>query len=306
MRKLILGLLVIGLLPACVSKKKFQEIELAREGVMIEADDVRKKLTVCEEDNSKLLDQINELKGQVRKSELDLESEKGRRSMLEQELDYQKKTNTNLLDRLSDLSIISKTGAESIKQSLEAINEQNKYIKDLTGEIQVKDSINLALVMNLKRSLADINDEDVSIEVKKGVVYISISDRMLFKSGSSGITSQAEIVLGKIAKVLNDQRQLEILVEGHTDNVPIAGDCVTDNWDLSVKRATTVVRTLQRKYGVDPSRMTAGGRAEYVPKASNENSDGRSLNRRTEIIVLPQLDQFFKLLEAPSPTTEGN
>jgi chemotaxis protein MotB len=289
-----------------VSKKKFQEIELAREGVMIEADDVRKKLTVCEEDNSKLLDQIMELKGQIRKSELDLESEKGRRSMVEQELDYQRKTNTNLLDRLSDLSIISKTGAESIKQSLEAINEQNKYIKDLTGEIQVKDSINLALVMNLKRSLADINDEDVTIEVKKGVVYISISDRMLFKSGSSGITAQAEIVLGKIAKVLNDQRQLEILVEGHTDNVPIAGDCVTDNWDLSVKRATTVVRTLQRKYGVDPSRMTAGGRAEYVPKASNENSGGRSLNRRTEIIVLPQLDQFFKLLEVPGPTTEGN
>jgi len=306
MRKLILGLLVIGLLPSCVSKKKFQEIELAREGVMIEADDVRKKLTVCEEDNSKLLDQIMELKGQIRKSELDLESEKGRRSMVEQELDYQRKTNTNLLDRLSDLSIISKTGAESIKQSLEAINEQNKYIKDLTGEIQVKDSINLALVMNLKRSLADINDEDVTIEVKKGVVYISISDRMLFKSGSSGITAQAEIVLGKIAKVLNDQRQLEILVEGHTDNVPIAGDCVTDNWDLSVKRATTVVRTLQRKYGVDPSRMTAGGRAEYVPKASNENSGGRSLNRRTEIIVLPQLDQFFKLLEVPGPTTEGN
>jgi chemotaxis protein MotB len=289
-----------------VSKKKFQEIELAREGVMIEADDVRKKLTVCEEDNSKLLDQINELKGQIRKSELDLENEKGRRSMVEQELDYQKKTNTNLLDRLSDLSIISKTGAESIKQSLEAINEQNKYIKDLTGEIQVKDSINLALVMNLKRSLADINDEDVTIEVKKGVVYISISDRMLFKSGSSGITSQAEIVLGKIAKVLNDQKQLEILVEGHTDNVPIAGECVTDNWDLSVKRATTVVRTLQKKYGVDPGRMTAGGRAEYVPKASNENSGGRSMNRRTEIIVLPQLDQFFKLLEVPNPTTEGN
>lgn len=301
MRNAIIVIMVIGLLPSCVSKKKFQELELAREGVVLETEDVRKKLSVCEEDNATLLNQINDLQGQLKKSQLDLENEKGKRSMVEGELEYQRKTNNNLLDRLSDLSIISKTGAESIQKSLEAINEQSKYIKDLTSEIQYKDSVNLALVMNLKRSLADINDEDVTIEVKKGVVYISISDRLLFRSGSSNITPQAEVVLSKIARVLNDQKQLEILVEGHTDDVPIARDCVTDNWDLSVKRATTVVRTLQQKYGVDPARMTAGGRAEYVPKASNTTSEGKSINRRTEIIVLPQLDQFFQLLEVEVP-----
>lgn len=300
MRKLIIGLLVIGILPSCVSKKKFQEMEMAREGVMMELDEARKKLITCEEDNTRLIGEINELKGKLARGEMQLENEMDKLRRLEEELEYQKKTNTNLLDRMSDLSIISKSGAESIKQSLEAINEQSKYIKDLTSEIQLKDSLNLALVMNLKRSLADVNDEDVIVEVKKGVVYISISDRMLFRSGSAVITSRAEEVLGKIAQVINDRKELEILVEGHTDNVPISTDCMKDNWDLSVKRATSVVRALQTKYNVDPARMTAGGRSEYIPKASNATSEGRSLNRRTEIIVLPQLDQFFKLLEAPT------
>jgi chemotaxis protein MotB len=120
---------------------------------------------------------------------------------------------------------------------------------------------------------------------------------MLFKSGSADIQPQAETVLNKIAKVINDYKELEILVEGHTDNVPISNTCMSDNWDLSVKRATSVVRTLQKKYGVQPQRMTAGGRSEYVPKATNTTEDGRRSNRRTEIVVLPDLDQFFQLLE---------
>ncbi|MEO1715010.1 MAG: flagellar motor protein MotB, partial [Bacteroidota bacterium] len=179
---------------------------------------------------------------------------------------------------------------------LEAISDQNKYIQGLNASIQQKDSLNLALVMNLKRSLADVNDEDVTVEVKKGVVYISLSDKMLFRSGSSTISSKADDVLSKIAQVVNDHSDFDILVEGHTDNVPISSGCVKDNWDLSVDRATAVVRALQTKYNVDPARMTAGGRSEYVPKADNESLEGRSSNRRTEIIVLPKLDQFFELL----------
>ena len=208
-------------------------------------------------------------------------------------------SNTNLLNRLSDLSVVSKFGAESIKKSLEALNEQNTYIKNLTGSMQRKDSLNLALVMNLKRSLDDFDDEDISIEVKKGVVYVSISDRMLFKSGSYSINESAQVVIGKIAKIVNDHKELDILIEGHTDKVPIHTDCIEDNWDLSTKRATAIVRLMQTKFNVQPERMTAGGRSEYVPKATNETSEGRASNRRTEIIILPKLDQFFNLLTPP-------
>jgi chemotaxis protein MotB len=150
--------------------------------------------------------------------------------------------------------------------------------------------------MTLKRSLADINDEDVTVEVKKGVVYISISDKMLFQSGSAMINPKAEVVLEKVSRVVNDHKELDILVEGHTDNVPIATGCITDNWDLSAKRATSVVRLLQSKFGISPERMTAGGRSEYVPKLPNTSDAGRKVNRRTEIIVLPKLDQFFQML----------
>jgi chemotaxis protein MotB len=201
---------------------------------------------------------------------------------------------------MSELSIVSKAGADNIKKSLEALNEQSRYIKDLNSSVRRKDSTNLALVMNLKRSLSDINDEDVSVEVKKGVVYISISDKLLFKSGSAEINQKAEAVLEKVAKVVNDHKELDILVEGHTDNVPISTDCLKDNWDLSTKRATSVVRMLQGKFMVMPERLTAGGRSEFIPKAANDNPETRKLNRRTEIIVTPKLDQFFQLLNPNS------
>ncbi|WP_273568073.1 OmpA/MotB family protein [Maribacter halichondriae] len=185
------------------------------------------------------------------------------------------------------------------------MNEQNKYIKDLTTSMQRKDSINLVLVMNLKRSLDDFDDEDINIEVKKGVVYVSISDKMLFRSGSYQISNRAEEVIGKIAKIVNDHKELDILVEGHTDNVPIANECMVDNWDLSVKRATSIVRLMQNKFGVQPQRMTAGGRSEYLPKTTNESVEGRAKNRRTEIVILPKLDQFFELLEPPMTSAEN-
>lgn len=219
---------------------------------------------------------------------------------LEKQVENLQYTNASLLDRMSDLSIVSKTGAESIQESLKSINQQYSFIQDLTTKVQQKDSLNLALVMNLKRSLADINDDDVQIEVRGGRVLVSISDKLLFRSGSSRITEEARRVLGKIALVINDHADLDVMVEGHTDDVPISNSCIEDNWDLSVKRATAVVRLLEEEYYVGPERMTAAGRAEFVPRAENTSESGRSLNRRTEIVITPALDQFFKLLESPA------
>jgi chemotaxis protein MotB len=171
------------------------------------------------------------------------------------------------------------------------------YIKDLQGSIARKDSLNMALVMNLKGAIGNLDDKDINIKVDKSAVYIDISDKLLFKSGSYDVTDRAKEVLGKVAKVLNAQPDIEFLVEGHTDSIPIKAGKLEDNWELSVKRATTIVRILQDTYGLDPKRMTAAGRSQYVPLADNSTPEGRAANRRTRIVILPQLDQFFKLLE---------
>ena len=274
-------LIFLALLTSCVSQKKYADLENL---------------------NGRYINDLRSCENEQMILETNLSNEKNKVNKLENQINYFKSTNTNLLDRLSDLSIVSKSGAESIKKSLEALNEQNKYIKNLTTSMQRKDSLNLVLVMNLKRSLSDFDDDDINIEIKKGVVYVSISDKMLFKSGSYKISDTAKDVIGKIAKIVNDHKELDILVEGHTDNVPIYTECMLDNWDLSVKRATSIVRLMQTEFGLQPERMTAGGRSEYVPKETNETSEGRAINRRTEIIILPKLDQFFKLLEPPKET----
>ena len=279
----LLTIISLVFLSACISQKKYIDIE--------------NRYNSCKDD-------LKTVESNVLVLENSLANEKNNTNAMEQQLEYFKSTNTNLLQRLSDLSVINISGAESIKKSLDALNQQNKYIKDLTSSMQRKDSLNLVLVMNLKRSLDVFDDEDIKIEVKKGVVYISLSDRMLFKSGSFKINNQAEDVLGKIAKIVNDHKELDILVEGHTDNVPISTECIIDNWDLSVKRATSIVRLMQSKFGVLPERMTAGGRSEYIPKETNTTDKGKALNRRTEIIILPKLDQFFELLEPPTSSNQ--
>jgi len=220
---------------------------------------------------------------------------------MQDQIETMKSTNASLLDRMSDLSVVSKTGAESIQKSLENISRQTEYIENLNKKVQSKDSVNLSLVMNLKRSLSNINDTDIQVEVRGGLVHVSISDKLLFKSGSATINSKADDVLGKIATVINDHDELDVLVEGHTDDVPMNNGCITDNWDLSVKRATSVVRSLSEEHYVAPERLTAAGRSSYVPKADNDTQQGRSLNRRTEIIIQPRLDQFFQLMEEPEP-----
>ncbi len=295
MRKIILFSLSVLLFASCNKK---QLAQLTKDKAELQAL-LDKNKADCDALTAKLKNDVSDLQGQIKLKDGDITNERAKLKALEDEIAYLKRTNTNLLDRLSDLSIVSKDGAESIKKSLDALNRQSSYIQDLNSNLRRKDSLNLALVMALKRSLENINDEDVNIEVKKGVVYVSLSDKMLFKYGSYDITSQAESVLGKIAKVVNDRKDFDILVEGHTDNIPYSSASVLeDNWDLSVKRATSVVRSLQKKYGVAPERMTAGGRGEFVPKVANSDSKGRSVNRRTEIIILPKLDQFFQLFEA--------
>lgn len=308
----LVALSVMIALSSCVSKKKFSTLQKQYSSAQAHCEDVQKELDekksvnqVLELENVALRGNLNTLTGDAKKKEGELqakiEAEINKSKLLQENIDYLRKTNTNLLDRLSDMSVVSQTGAENIRKSLEAINAQGAYIKDLNDARARKDSLNLALVMNLKRSLADINDKDVTIEVKKGVVYISISDKMLFASGSSEINTEANKVLGKIAQIINDQKDLDVMVEGHTDNVPIANSCVADNWDLSVKRATSVVRILQTRFGVNPARMTAGGRSEFLPKVGNDTPENRKLNRRTEIILLPKLDQFFQLMEPAKP-----
>jgi chemotaxis protein MotB len=217
------------------------------------------------------------------------------------DLQYQnallKENNTTALTQLQNLSVITSTQAESIKKSMENIGVKDMYIMDLQRQMAKKDSLNMALVMNLKGAIGNMSDEDINIKVEKGVVFIDISDKLLFKSGSYDITARAKEVLGKVALVLKNQPDLEFMVEGHTDSIPYKRPPLLDNWDLSVKRATAVVRVLQVEYGLSPFHITAAGRSEYQPVSTNATEAGRALNRRTRIVVLPQLDQFFKLLE---------
>ncbi|MCO5248856.1 MAG: OmpA family protein [Chitinophagales bacterium] len=293
MRKIHLSLTVmIALLvgTSCVSKKTFRaeaakldNLQTTYSGLQA---DFRNCQTAKDEANKKASDLELQNKGLLNKID-----------GLNSQIDYLKENNSTVLKQLSDLSVISSSQAESIKKSLDNIGSKDMYIKDLQSAIARKDSLNMALVMNLKGVLNDINDSDVEIKVEKSAVYISISDKLLFNSGSYEVTSKAMTVLGKVAKVLQNQPNIEFIVEGHTDTVPIKTAAIKDNWDLSVLRATSVVRILQNNFGLDPARMTAGGRSQYVPVASNSTADGRAKNRRTRIVILPQLDQFFQLLE---------
>ena len=189
-------------------------------------------------------------------------------------------------------------GSANIDKLIGEINSSNKYIKQLISTNSKNDSLNLALSNNLKRSLDNIADNDVQVKVLKGVVMISLSDNMLYKTGDYNILPAAQDVLGKVAKVINDYDTYSVLIEGNTDNVPLnSNNLPKDNWDLSALRATSMAKVLQTKFGVNPARITAGGRSEYNPKTTNASVSGRAENRRTEIIIMPKLDEFMKLME---------
>ncbi|MES2796831.1 MAG: OmpA family protein [Bacteroidota bacterium] len=292
--KSIFLLFLIAAASSCVPKKKLVESQTRFADLQSRSDNQIRELKSELTDTEK---QGLELRAELKGKQVELVNTNNQVKLLQEQIDYLKKTNTNLLDRLSELSVVNKTGAENMKRTLDALNEQSRYIKDLTSSVQRKDSLNLALVMNLKNSLSNIQSSDVNVEVKKGLVYISISDQLLFNTASSTINAQAEEVLGKVAKVLNEHAELDLIVEGHTDNIPIVNENIIDNWDLSAKRAIAVVRLLQNKFAIAPQRMIAGGRSEYQPKASNDTDLGKAQNRRTEIIVTPKLDQFFQLLD---------
>jgi chemotaxis protein MotB len=216
---------------------------------------------------------------------------------LKKQVAFLKDNNTQALSQLEDMSVITSTQAASIKQSLDNLGARDSYIQTLQQALVHKDSLNMALVDNLKSAVGNLNDQDINIKVDKDVVYIDISDKLLFNSGDYDVTPRAREVLGKVAMVLKAQPNIEFMVEGHTDSRPYRRGVLLDNWDLSVKRATAVVRILQKKYGLDPTHIAAAGRGEYLPVASNDTQEGRAANRRTRIVILPQLDQFFKLLE---------
>lgn len=268
---------------SCVSQKKYKQQLSSFETLNSQYSKKQNDLNACETAKANYLKEIEDLKKQL--------------ADLNKDQSNLQTTNTQFLNQLEVLSVISSTQAESIKKSMENIGIKDAYIQNLQTSMAKKDSLNLALVMNLKGAVGNMADEDINIKVDKGVVFIDISDKLLFKSGSYEVTDRAVEVLGKVAKVLKNQPDMEFMVEGHTDNVPYRKGDLLDNWDLSVKRSTTIVRLLQTKYGIEPSKMIAAGRSEYQPLKENTTTNGKASNRRTRIVIMPQLDQFFKLLE---------
>jgi chemotaxis protein MotB len=268
---------------SCVSSKKYKTKEAQYVEVQNQNKQLQTDLTSC-----------NDAKATLGREKSALESNIVE---LNKQVEVLKQNNTQALKQLENLSVITAAQAESIKKSLDNIGAKDVYIQTLQQQMAHKDSLNMALVMNLKGAIGNLDDQDINIKVDKGVVFIDISDKLLFKSGKYEVTSEAKTVLGKVATVLKNQPDIEFMVEGHTDNVPYKSGILLDNWDLSVKRATAVVRILQKEYGLDPTKIAAAGRGEYLPVTDNSSPEGKAANRRTRIVILPQLDQFFKLLE---------
>ncbi len=278
MKKLPVLLLALTLtVSSCVSKKKYRELEAKYQTSESNYQKFRQNYMTCRAEKDQLAAQLAAAR----------------------------QSNAGLQKALDKCISLNQQGNVNIAKLLDEIRSSNAYIKQLIEENKKKDSLNQVLKEQLTASIKDVdaNDEDLDIKVKKGVVFISLSDKMLFKSGSTRINPQADRVLSKIAKILNQHKDYEILIVGNTDNVPIKTACIKDNWDLSALRATAMARRLQHKFGVDPARMTAGGRGEWYPKVPNDTPENRAINRRTEIILMPKLDEFMKLMNQAS---EGN
>ncbi|MDU6658965.1 MAG: OmpA family protein [Capnocytophaga sp.] len=277
MKKFIIAMSVLGLITtSCVSKKKYAELEARNKQTEDLLNTATVKLNMCLDEKNNLTHRLESMKNQN---------------------DLLKENNQQLINNMGNLTTLTQKGAENLEKSLESLREKDLTIKNLRDAVTRRDSINLALVQSLKGVLGNLDDQDVDIKVEKGVVFINISDKMLFSSGSYTISKNAKSVLEKVAKVVKNKPDFEFMVEGHTDNVNIKTSCIRDNWDLSVMRATEIVRVLQKDFGVAPERMTAAGRSYYVPLASNGDANGRALNRRTRIVILPKLDQFYTMIE---------
>ena len=218
-----------------------------------------------------------------------------RAQALKEQLKNLKETNKDLIESSKEMTVLTAKGATNLEKSLESLKEKDLKISRLQDALTKKDSVTLALVTSLKKEVG-LNDEDIEINVEKSVVFISLSDKLLFKSGSYTITARANEILGKVATVINGKPDFEAMVEGHTDNVPYNKGVLIDNWDLSVKRSTAIVRALQEQ-GVNPAQLIAAGRSDYVPLVPNDTAENRATNRRTKIYVMPKLDQFYSMIE---------
>ena len=268
-------LLSLGMITGCVSNKKFTELQ---------------------SDYSKLRDRNQDLSNKYQDSQRELTGVNSRVTSLEDQIKSEKANSAALQSALNKCLTSSNQGNVNVSKLVDEINSSNKYIKQLVNAKNQSDSLNLVLTNNLTRSLSREEMQGVDVQVLKGVVYISLSDNMLYKSGSYEVSDMANTTLTKIAKIINDYKDYDVLIEGNTDNVPISQKNIRNNWDLSTLRASSVVQALQNKYGVDPKRLTAGGRGEYNPVADNGTPEGKSKNRRTQIIITPKLDQFMELI----------
>ena len=272
---LLLSVSAMILLSSCVSKKQFTDLEAKQKDTQDLLNSATVKLNSCLEDKA---------------------SATARATALEEQVADLRKNNDNL-------TILSSKGASSIEKTLESIKEKELKISRLQDALTQKDSVTLALVTSLKREVG-INDPDIEVNVEKGVVFISIADKLLFKSGSYNVTTRAKEVLAKVAKVVNSKPDFECMVEGHTDSQTYQKGVLLDNWDLSVKRSTSIIRVLQ-ELDVNPAQLIAAGRSHYVPLADNNTAENRAKNRRTRIVVLPKIDQFYDMIEKEMKNLEA-
>ena len=269
-------------------------------GLLLTSCASKKDLVNCQTENKSLTANLQATKE-------DLAAKNARVTSLEEQLEAQKKALAEqkkayaALQKTLDKSLTNASQNNiSIEKLVDQINESNQYIRHLVEVKSKSDSLNLVLQNNLTRSLSKEELKEVDVQVLKGVVYISLADNMLYKSGSYEINSRASETLSKIAKIIKDYKDYDVLIEGNTDNVPISRENIRNNWDLSCLRASSVVQALQNQYGVDPKRLTAGGRGEYNPLADNDTEVGKQRNRRTQIIITPKLDEFMDLIgQAP-------
>lgn len=276
-RSIILMTAIVALAATgCVSKKKYAALNADYKSLQSEYNNTQLALTECQTGGKSLQAMLAD----ARKGNEDLQ-----------------KNYAELQNLLNQSMANNSQGNVNISKLVDEINASNKYIKQLIEAKSKSDSLNMVLTNNLTRSLSSSELRDVDVKVLKGVVYISLADNMLFRSGSYQISDKAMDILSKIAKIIKDYKDYDVLIEGNTDNVPISRTNIRNNWDLSALRASSVVQVLQDKFGVDPSRLTAGGRGEYNPIATNSTPEGRQLNRRTQIIITPNLDQFMDLID---------
>ena len=271
MKKVLIALSIVGFLvtTSCGTKKKIAELEAKNKECQDLLNSTTVKLNLCLTEKESMSSQI----------------------------DFLKKNNSELINNMGNMTTLTAQGATNIEKALETIKEKDLKITRMQDALTKKDSVTLALVTSLKSSVG-ISDPDIEVNVEKGVVFISIADKLLFKSGSYVVSDKAKEVLAKVAKVVNDKPTFECMVEGHTDNVPFTGNAVLlDNWDLSVKRSTAIIRVLTKELKVNPAQLIAAGRADYIPLVENNTTDNRAKNRRTRIVVLPKIDEFYDMIE---------